>query len=490
MKIYVLNPPFLPNFVRFSRWQGTVGRGGAFYYPMWLAYATGVLEEIYKDVRLVDAPAWKWDRNDVIRDAKKFKPDMAVIDCNFASLSNDMQVAKSLKECIAGIKTVLVGPPTSQFADRMLQNDGIDFVARFEYDFTLRDIAEALEEENDFKNIEGISYKNNGKIIHNPNRGFISSEDLDKMPFVSRIYKKHLHIRDYFLSHALYPEVQIFTSRGCPHRCTFCSWPETLMGRKYRARSAENVADEFEFVVNELPEVKEVFIEDDTFTINKKRVREICNELKRRKLDIAWSCDARADLDYETMKEMKEAGCRLLDVGYESGDDEILRNIKKGVNTEQMREFAKNAKKTRLMTIGDFIFGLPGETKESAEKTIKFAKELKSNVVQFVPAIPIPGTEFYRWTKENGFLLVDDLEKSLDKEGFQTCIVSYPEFNREDIEEYVDKALKRYYLSPSFIPIAVNTVLRKNGLHELRVMIKSAKMFFGYLRRKKEGELF
>jgi radical SAM superfamily enzyme YgiQ (UPF0313 family) len=481
MKIYLLNPPFVPNFVRCGRWQGAAARSGGLDYPKWLAYATGVLEEEF-DVRLVDAPARKYDVDTVIKDVKKFKPDLIVVDSNFSSLSNDISVTASLKEH-TGAKTVLVGPPTSQFPEQILQNDGVDAVARFEYDFTLKEIAESLKDGNGFKGIKGISYKENGKIVHNPNREFTTSEDLNKMPFVSNVYKEHLNIKDYFLSQSLYPEVQIFTGRGCPHKCTFCSWPVTLMGRKYRARSAENIADEFEYVHDELPEVKEIFIEDDTFTINNKLVRGVCEEIKKRKIDITWSCNARADLDYETMKSMKEAGCRLIIVGYESGSDEILKNIKKGVTTKQMKAFTKDAKKARLMIHGDFIIGLPGETKETADKTVKFIKKLKPNILQVAVATPIPGTEFYDYVKENGFLLVDDLEASLDEEGFQKCIISYPKFTKEDIEDYVDRALKEYYLSPLYIPIAMNNILRKNGLHELKLMLRAATMFYKYLGR-------
>ena len=486
MKVYMLNPPYKPNFNRCGRWQGIVGRGGTLDYPKWLAYATGVLEEEHNEVRLVDAPAEKWNLDDVIKDVKRFNPEMLVVETNFSSLKNDIKVVQVLKNINEKAKTILVGPTTSVFPDEILRNECIDVIARFEYDFTLRDLAEAIENNSDLKEIKGISYRNNGKTVHNPNRELTTSEDLDKMPFVSKIYKNHLNIKNYFLSQSLYPEVQIFTGRGCPHRCTFCSWPVTLMGRKYRARSAENIADEFEYVQDELPEVKEIFIEDDTFTINKKLVREVCDVIKRRKIDITWSCNARADMDYETMRGMKKAGCRLLIVGYESGSDEILKNIKKGVTTEQMKEFTKDAKKARLMIHGDFIIGLPGETKETANKTVEFIKELKPNILQIAVATPIPGTEFYNWVKGNEFLLTDDLEESLDNWGAQKCIISYPEFTKEDIENYVDKALKEYYLSPSFIPIAMKNVLRKNGLQELKGMMMSAKVFMKYVKRSKK----
>ena len=485
MRIYLLNPPFVENFVRCGRWQGVAARGGTLYYPLWLAYAAGVLEKEGHEIKLVDAIAWKWNKERVLDNVSQFNPDLIIVDSNFSSLTNDCDIAKLIKEN-NGALSVLVGPPTSQFPEKIL-NSEIDIVARFEYDFTIRDVAEAVEDGKSLESIKGISYKENGKIIRNPDRTFSTSEELDAIPFVSKIYKEHLNTKDYFLGHALYPMVQIFTGRGCPNQCTFCSWPKTLMGRKYRVRSILNVVDEFEFIKKKLPEVKEIFVEDDTFTINKKRIRDICNEIIKRKLDITWSCNARANLDYESMKAMKDAGCRLLDVGYESGSDEILKNIKKGITTDDSRKFTKDAKRAGLMILADFIFGMPGETKETAEKTIRFAKEVKPNIVQFAVATPIPGTEFFDWVKGNEFLLVNDLEESLDGEGFQKCIVSYPEFTKEDIENYVDRALKEYYLSPSYIPIAMKNIFRKNGLHELKGMIMSAKVFMKYLNREKDN---
>jgi radical SAM superfamily enzyme YgiQ (UPF0313 family) len=485
MKIYLLNPPFIENFVRCGRWQGVAARGGTLYYPIWLAYATGLLEKNGHKTKLVDAIAWKWDENKVLEDAQKFEPDLIVVDSNFSSLRNDSNVAKLLKDG-TGAVSVLVGPPVSQFPERILTDGEVDIAARLEYDFTVRNIAEAVEDGKSFENISGISYKEHGKIIHNPDREFITSEELDEIPFVSKVYKEHLNIKDYFLGHTLYPMVQIFTGRGCPNRCTFCSWPKTLMGRTYRIRNAENVVDEFEYITKELPEVKEIFIEDDSFTIGKNRIKGVCSEILRRGLDITWSCNARANLDYESMKAMKEAGCRLLDVGYESGSDEILKNIKKGITTSDSRKFTKDAKRAGLMILADFIFGMPRETKETAEQTIRFAKEIKPNIVQFAVATPIPGTEFYEGVKENGFLLVNDMKESIDKDGFQKCIISYPEFTKEDIENYVDKALKEYYLSSSYIPVAMRNIFRKNGLHELKGMMMSAKVFLKYIYRKKK----
>lgn len=348
MKIYLLNPPYFPHFFRSARWQDT-GRGGTLYYPIWLAYAAALLEK-YHPIRLVDAPAWNWDRKSVIEDVQQYDPELIVIDSSFTSLKNDLEVAGEIKT-VCRKPIVLVGPPTARFYQSILETSEVDVVARFEYEYTLVDIARAVEDGKGFAGVEGIAYKQDGQIIQTSQREWSGTEGLDAIPFVSQVYKRHLNINDYFLSSSLYPEVQIFTGRGCPHLCTFCAWPETLMGRKYRVRSMSNVLDELEYIENNIPRMREVFFEDDTFTISKQRVREFCRGYDDRKLKIAWACNARATLDYETLDIMKRSGCRLVIVGYESGDDEILKKIKKGVNTDNIRRFAKDARRAGPLTM-------------------------------------------------------------------------------------------------------------------------------------------
>nr|QNO46310.1 tRNA-2-methylthio-N(6)-dimethylallyladenosine synthase [Methanosarcinales archaeon ANME-2c ERB4] len=476
MKIYLLNPPYFPHFGRGMRWQDT-GRGGTLYYPVWLSYAAAVVEQEH-EIRLVDAPAWEWGREDVIKDAARFDPDLIVLDSSFPSLNNDISVAESLKEHL-DCKIVLVGPPASQFPDEILKS-GVDIVARWECDFTISEIADTISEGGSMDCVEGISYREDGIVKHNPDRPFTSSEDLDKIPFVSKVYKKHLNIKDYFLGSSLYPEVQIFTGRGCPFRCTFCSWPQTLMGRKYRVRSISNLLDELEWIQDNL-DVKEVFFEDDTFTISEKRVLEFCREYKDRCLDVTWACNARVSLDYETMREMKNAHCRLMIAGYESGSDEILTNVKKGSTVDEAREFARNARKSGLLVHGDFIIGLPGETKETMEMTRKLIKEVRADILQVSVASPFPGTEFYEWCKENGYLLTDDPNEYLDSEGHQKAIISYPWLTAEEITSMVDGILKGYYLSLNYVPLAARQVMRRQGIDEMRRLWYSVKMFTRYI---------
>lgn len=228
MKIYLLNPPFTKGFVRCGRWQGAAARSGGMDYPKWLAYATGLLELDF-DVKLVDAPPNNLTITEIVEDIKKFNPDIVICDTNFSSLKNDIDITALLKET-TGATTVLVGPPTAVFSDLILKNYAIDIVARYEYDMTLRELASVLEAGGDLRNVEGIYFKQNGRIIKNSDRDFTTSDDLNAMPFVSKVYKKFLNIKHYYLSQCLYPEIQIFAGRGCPFRCTFCSWPENLMG--------------------------------------------------------------------------------------------------------------------------------------------------------------------------------------------------------------------------------------------------------------------
>jgi len=478
MRIYLLNPPYFPHFGRSARWQDT-GRAGTLYYPIWLSYTTALLEQEHEP-RLVDAPAWNWATEDVIEDIGKFKPDLLVIDSSFPSLNNDISVAKAIKDVYPAVTTVLVGPPASQYAASILGHAAIDIVARWEYDFTLKALARILEEQGDLSSVDGISYQINGEIVHNPDRAFSTSADLDTIPFVSKVYKKYLRIEDYFLGQSLYPEVQIFTGRGCPNQCTFCAWPQTLTGRRYRVRSISSVLDELAWIEANL-NVKEVFFEDDTFTISKERVLEFCKGYQERGLSTTWSCNARANtLDPETMQAMKKANCRLLIAGYESGVDSILQAIKKGITTDQIRQFAKNARKAGLLVHGDIIIGLPGETKETIEQTRSLIWEVKPDILQVAVASPFPGTEFYNWCKDNEYLLTSDPNEYLDDSGHQKAIISYPALSNEEMVRAANKILREYYLSAGYVPLAMRQIFRKNVVAETKRLWFSAKMFLGY----------
>ena len=485
MKVYLLNGPYKPRFTRDMRWQDT-GRGGTLYYPIWLAYATGVLEQAGCDTRLVDTAAWGWNMKRVLQDMDSFQPDLAVVDTSFPSLDNDISQAETIKENFPDVITTMVGAPASQFAEKMLLNPGVDIVCRWEFDFVLRDLVKATEQGNSLSTVDGISYRNRTRIIHNPDKDLSSSEELDKIPFVSQVYKKHLNVKDYMLnySYSMHPEVQIFTGRGCPFQCTFCSWPQTLMGRKYRVRSVANVLDEMQWVEECFPKVRQVFLEDDTFTVDKRRVMEFCEGYKQRGLKIPWGGQARIGLDYETMKAMKMANCMMIDVGYESGNDSILESVNKGITVKQMVPFAREAKRARLSLHGNWIIGLPGETKETIRATKRLIKETRADAITVAVVTPLPGTELFQWAKESGYLITEDPTKYLDEQGHQQSIISYPELSSQEIREAVDEILKSYYLSLSYVPIALRRLVNRHGWNELKVLWRSARAFLRYISNR------
>jgi len=227
-------------------------------------------------------------------------------------------------------------------------------------------------------------------------------------------------------------------------------FPQTFLGHKFRARSPENVVAELEYIKNNLPQLREIVFDDDTFTIDRKRVIEICELIRSHSLDVVWSCNARANVPYNVLKEMKTAGCRLLIVGYESGNSQILKNIKKGVTKERMIQFTRDCQELRIMIHGCFIFGLPGETKETIRETIEFAKGLNLDSIQGAVASPYPGTEFYDYCLKHGLLRykltdVDGYDKFTDEEGYQSSIVEFPDLTAREIVEAVDGFHVEYY---------------------------------------------
>jgi len=463
MRVLMLNPPFLPRFSRTSR-SPAISKGGCVYYPIWMGYATGVLEQADHNVKLVDATAASLNHEQVYEQAESFSPKMIVVDTVTASYNNDIRVAEHLKEQFPESFIVMVGDMVTTMPEETLKKtDSVDAVARGEYDFTLRDLAAQLGNGKRIEKVEGLSWvdRSSGekKVVHNAERQSIQGEELDKMPFVSDVYSRHLNIEDYFYPSVLYPEVTIITGRGCYYRCTFCKWPQTLTSHLYRARSIQNVADEFEWIQDNLPQVKDIMVEDDTLTQDRKRTAELCGELVSRKTKIAWTCNARADLDYDTMHKMKQGGCRLMCVGFESGVQQILDNIRKGTKIDKIKEFMNDSKKADLLVHGCFMMGNKGETKETIKKTVEFAKELDPDTAQFFPIMVYPGTEAYRWAEENGYLTTTNWDEWLLPDGTHNTIISTPSLNSGELVRECDRARISFYLRPKFMTRKLKQVI-------------------------------
>jgi radical SAM superfamily enzyme YgiQ (UPF0313 family) len=359
----------------------------------------------------------------------------------------------------------------------------IDFVVRKEFDYAVCEFAQGkpLEE------ILGISFLKNGSVVHTPDRPEV--QDLDSLPHVTEIYRRDLDVTKYNVPFLLYPYVSLYTTRGCPAQCTFCLWPQTLSGHPWRKRSTDDVAREMAKAKEFWPDVREFFFDDDTFNIQKVRTIELCEKLKPLKL--TWSCTSRVTTDYETLKAMKEAGCRLLIVGYESGDPQILKNIKKGATVERARQFTKDCHKLGLVVHGDFILGLPGETHDTIRTTVAFAKELDVETIQVSVAHAYPGTELYDYAVKNGFMVGDN--KMVDEGGHQLAHIQYPGLPADDILEAVHRFYDEYYFRPKAVfrilrKAAFNSVDRKRLYKEAKTFLKVRAMRHKWVKDKREKD--
>jgi hopanoid biosynthesis associated radical SAM protein HpnJ len=435
LKTLFLNPPSVDGFDggAGSRYQAR-REITSYWYPTWLAQPAALLP----DSKLIDAPPHGIGADDALATAAQY--DLVVIHTSTPSLRNDIRFVERLKERRPDVTVGFVGAHVAVLPEQTLRSaPQLDFVARKEFDFTIKEIAEGAP----LADVVGVSYRDQptGKIVSTPERPILT--DMDSLPFVTNVYKRDLTVEKYYIGYLQHPYVSLYTGRGCFSRCTFCLWPQTIGGHKYRVRSAEHVFAEMQLAHSLFPQVKEFFFDDDTFTDNRPRAEDIARRLGT--LGITWSCNAKANVPYETLKVMRENGLRLLLVGFESGNQQILNNIRKGIRVNRAREFVKNCKSLGIKIHGTFILGLPGETRETMRQTMEYARELDVETIQVSLAAPYPGTELYAQALANGWLKQDVL---IDDHGIQNAAIEYPDLSREEIFRGVEQFYRRFYMRP------------------------------------------
>jgi hopanoid biosynthesis associated radical SAM protein HpnJ len=353
----------------------------------------------------------------------------------------------------------------------------VDFVCREEFDYTCQEVAAGLA----LEDIKGLSYRDTeGRIVHNLPRAIL--ENMDELPFVAPVYQRDLKLENYFIGYLKHPYVSFYTGRGCRSKCTFCLWPQTVGGHHYRVRSAENVLAEVAWIKEHMPQVKEIMFDDDTFTdsSNLARVQAIARGMGS--LGMTWSCNAKANVPYDTLKVMKDNGLRLLLVGYESGNDQILHNIRKGLRTDIARRFTADCRKLGIAIHGTFILGLPGETKETIRETIEYAVDINPHTVQVSLAAPYPGTELYKQAVDNGWLTETDASKLVNNQGVQLSPLSYPGLNAEEIYKSVEVFYRRFYFRPRKI-IEMTTEMMKSW-EMMKRRLREGVEFFRFLHAR------
>lgn len=456
MKTLFLNPPSFSRFDSAGARFAATRKTHSLWYPAWLGYAAALVSKS----KLIDCSASAISLHELLKRVKPY--GLIVIYTSTQSLPNDLSVAEAIKKKNPKVKIIFTGPHVSVLAEETLRaSKAIDGVARKEFEETILEVTQKKP----WSKIKGLSFKKNGKIIHNPDRPPFTN--LDQIPFVSKIYKRDLPLESYHLPFCRYPYIAIYTGRGCPNQCVFCLWPQTFTGRLYRQRSVENVIEEIKWIKVNLPEIKEIFFDDDTFTINDNWVKRFCDKI--RPLEVTWSANCRADLPFNLLKTMKEAGCRVMVVGYESGNKVILKKIRKGETLAQMKKFTRDAKKAGLMIHGTFVLGLPGETQKTIKKTFRFACDLNPETLQVTLATPLPGTEFYKWCQKKNFLKEGSI---VDLAGYQAPTVSYPNLSAKEIYQAVERFHLKFYFRPQFI-LKTAKIALSSPLETKRILISA-----------------
>jgi hopanoid biosynthesis associated radical SAM protein HpnJ len=443
----------------------------SFWYPTWLAQPAALVA----GSRLLDCPPHLIDLEACLREAREY--DHVILHTSTPSLRNDCKVAEAIKARKPDTTIGFIGAHAAVLpAETLKASPAIDWVGRKEFDFTCKEVAEGRP----LAAIAGLSYRGpQGAIRHNPERELIA--DMDVLPWVADVYRRDLEIERYFIGYLLHPYLSLYTGRGCPAQCSFCLWPQTIGGHKYRVRSARNVADELAYLRNLFPQVREYFFDDDTFTANLPRAREIARKLAP--LGLTWSCNSRANLDLDTILALRDSGLRLLLVGYESGNADILRRIKKGVTIEEMRRFTRACHEAGVIIHGTFILGLPVETPETIEESMRFAQELDVFSIQVSLAAPYPGTELYEMARQNGWFVRSDKAATVHQDGFQDVTLEYPGLGKDAIYEAVDRFYRAYYLRPKPILRILRTMLEDKTVFVRRC--REGFEFFKTLRQRK-----
>src|SRR6266508_4404770 len=437
----------------------------SFWYPTWLAQPAALVP----GSRLVDAPPDGLSLDEVKPLARRY--ELCVMHTSTPSFRSDVRVVESLKAENPSLIIGMVGAAVAVAPEAALRAaPALSFVARSEFDFTSREVAEGHA----FRRIPGLTYRENGRVEHTPDRPVL--EDMDALPSVTPVYKRDLTVENYAIGYLRHPYVSLYTGRGCRSKCTFCLWPQTVGGQRYRTRSVGHVTEEMALAQRLFPQVKELFFDDDTFTDDLPRAEAIARALGR--LGMVWSVNAKANVPYATLKVLKDNGLRLLLVGYESGNQRILNNIKKGIRIDTARRFTREAKSLGITIHGTFILGLPGETRETIQETIRFACEIDPDTLQVSLAAPYPGTALYEEARGQGWL---EAERLVDDAGVQASAIGYPHLSRTEIYRSVEEVYRRFYFRPRKM-ISLGAEMLRDGA-VLRRRLTEGYQFLRFLRK-------
>lgn len=434
MKVLFVNPPQTASKYKFM---------GVIAPPLGIAYMAGVLQENNIDVEILDASAEDMDFKDVEKELLKRKPDLVALTALTPTIGRALETARVVKETLPDSIVVMGGyHPTFNFIET-LEDENVDIVIRGEGEYIMLNLVQALENQSSLHDVKGIVFedKNSKEIVVNPEAPLI--QDLDELPFPAL---NLLPMKKYRLLDMDTHMTTMITTRGCPMQCSFCS-SAAMHGKKIRERSVENIVDEIEYLKTNY-DIDTIAFMDDTFTLKKRKVMAICDEILKRNIEIMWGCTSRVDtLDEKLLKKMKEAGCITIFIGVESADQQQLDNMCKNTTIAKIENAFKIAHKLKIRTIASVALGMPGDTKEIMNKTVKFVHKLKPNYAIYSLATPYPGTRFYKEAFEKNLIKIKDWSKYT----LITPILETIDCSLNDMRKIQAKAFMKFYLRPHYI---------------------------------------
>lgn len=450
-RVALINPPYFPKFSRSQRSPGVI-KSGALYYPYWLAHAAAVLEAARFEVDLIDCPAEGLPLEGLLDRLSRFQPALCFLETSTASGENDCRVAEAIKARLPGTVVCVGGThATALWRETLEKFRNIDCVAIGEFDYVLRDLAESLSRNPpDYATIPALGFRKlDGQVSRGPLRPPI--ENVDELPWIAPVYRRFLKPTHYRFSLAQHPMVMLLGGRGCVARCSYCVYPQVMHGHRYRTRSPASIVGEMLWVQENMPEVKEIVFEDDTFTGDRQFARDVAALVRERGVRLPWFANIRTNIDYRTLADLRAAGLRCCAVGFESGDDLLLKNMQKGQTVEQQKALVENCRKLGILVHGCFMVGFPGETRESMMNTYRRALELGPDSVQFYPVMPFPGTAYYRWAKKQGYLATERYPEWLNEEGGHRCVLNLPGLPPNELERFCEDAIRRFHFRPRYL---------------------------------------
>jgi len=460
------------------------GHGGA-AAPLGLGYLASYALKYHPEyeISFYDAELLRKSFQDIKEEVMRLKPDVVACNMTTPSYEHAVKTMDAVKEVGSSIATIVGGPHPSAFSYEVLLEDSIDACVSGEGEGPFLKFLETIDKGGDFNSIPGLSHKFNGRPYISQNRGYI--EDLDTIPFPARhLMPIHLYSPPVTKRVSTGRGSNMITSRGCPYECTYCE-TKVIWDRKVRYRSAQNVVDEMEELYVKY-KVKEINFHDDILPLRKDRILELCEEIQRRKLDMKWICMNRVNSCWpDVMEAMYKAGCRKIMFGLESGNNEILKSIRKKATIEQAVEAVDICRKANLQVMGSFMIGNIGETEETIRQTIDFAKRLDLDTVAFFVAIPYPGTDMYKIAIEKGYLSPDTDWKKYTCVGTNPPPLALPGLSQDRLRELQAQAIREFYIRPKMI---WRTMLKMRSFESCKSVLSGVKLFNNLLTKRSKTE--